>query len=242
MAGAAERLRMELHMKIKTTISILLLMAGAFMTMALTGCGGGGGGENTDPASMVATLCAGTLTYQDSGEQNILFAAVKGAGSGVSGWVEDQNGKKIANLSYVSAANSQEATLTAANTPLTPGKYTLYYSVNSETFSVSRTLNWGAALPRFQSMPNPPEWNPTNRTVSVAPVTVTPGIAAYYLRVYSAISYDYLYTQSTPVPGGVLSEYLSSSNNQFRIMVVADVSEGAQIVATARYFFKADTY
>lgn len=240
MSSSAERLQMELSMKFKSIFSILLLIAGALLATAQTGCGGGGG-ESSDPASMVATLCAGTIAHQDSGEQNILFAAVKGAGSGVTGWVEDQNGKRIANLSYVSAANSQELTLSAATTALTPGKYTLYYSVNTETFSVSRNLDWGAALPRFQTAPAPPDWNPANRIISVGPVSVNSGTAAYYLRVYSAVS-DYLYTQSTPVPGGVLSEYLSSTDSEFRIMVIADVSEGGQIVATARYFYKAASY
>ncbi len=226
-------------MRKKTKLSLVLLATAILLTCLLTGCGGGSKG-NTDPATLIATLCEGTITYQDSNEQNILFASVKGGGSGVSGWVEDQNGKKIANLSYISAVNSQEVTLTAAKAALAPGKYTLHYTVNTETFSISRDLKWGAALPRFQTTPAPPTLN--DRTISVGPVSVTSGIASYYLRLYSAISSDHLYSQSTPTPGGVLSEYISGSNNQYRIMVVADISEGGQIVATARYLFSADTY
>ena len=221
-------------------MSILLSLAAIVFAPLLIGCGGGGGGSNTDPAAMVPTLCAGTITYQDSGEQNILFAAVKGAGSGVSGWVEDQNGKKIAVLSYVSAANAQEVTLTSANYALAAGKYTLHYTVNTETFSISRELNWGAALPRFQTVPAPP--TVSNNIISVGPVDVNSGTASYYLRIYSGISSGYLYSESAPIPGGVLSEYLPATDNQFSIMVVADVVENSQTVATARYLFTAASY
>ncbi len=64
----------------------MLLIVAITLLPLLAGCGGGGGGNNTDPATMVAPLCAGTITKEGSGEQNILFAAVKGAGSGVAGW------------------------------------------------------------------------------------------------------------------------------------------------------------
>lgn len=232
---------MELYMKNLSLFSMFLMVAGVFLTSLMVGCGGGGGG-NTDPATLVATLCAGTLTNEDSGEQNILFASVKGGGSGITAWVEDLNGNRVANLSYVSAANAQEVTLSAATKPLTPGKYTLYYSVNTETFSVSRDLNWGAALPRFQTAPAAPALNSFNRTVTVNSVLVNSGTASYYLRVYSAISADNLYVESTPVPGGDLSEYLSGNYDEFRIMVVADISEGGQVVATARYLYKADGF
>ncbi|KAF1083635.1 MAG: hypothetical protein GQF41_0413 [Candidatus Rifleibacterium amylolyticum] len=217
---------------------MLLIVAIVFLPL-LVGCGGGGGGNNTDPASMVPALCAGTITKEGSGEQNILFAAVKGAGSGVSGWVEDQNGKKIANLSYVSAANAQEATLTSADYPLAPGRYTLHYTVNTETFSVTKDLSWGAALPRFQTAPSAP--TSSNRIISVGPVSVNSGTASYYLRVYSGIS-DFLYSESSAVPGGVLTEYLPAGGDQYRIMVVADVIENGLVVATARYLFNADSY
>jgi hypothetical protein len=220
-------------------LNMLLLIAAIILSPLLIGCGGGSGGSNTDPATMVATLCAGTLTKENSGEQNILYAAVKGAGSGVAGWVEDQNGKKIAVLSYVSAANAQEVTLTSANYALAPGKYTLHYTVNTETFSVTRDLNWGAALPRFQTAPAPPTVN--NRIISVGPVSVNSGTASYYLRTYSGIS-DFLYSESAAVPGGVLTEYLPAGDNQYSIMVVADVVENGQTVATARYLFAAASY
>ena len=217
----------------------VLLIAAIILSSMLIGCGGGGGGNNTDPSTMVATLCDGTITNENSGEQNILFAAVKGAGSGVSGWVEDQNGKKIADLTYVSAANAQEVTLSAANQPLTPGKYTLRYTVNTETFTITKDLNWGAALPRFETAPPPP--TVSNRIISVGPVSVNSSTASYYLRVYSGVS-DFLYSESTPVPGGVLSEYLPATGNQYSIMVVADVVENSQIVATARYLFAPASY
>ena len=223
-------------MKNRFWISIIMLVAGAMTTSFMIGCGGGGSG-NTDPATLVPTICDGTITYEDSGEQNILFASVKGGGSGITGWVEDQSGRRIANLTYVSTANAHEVTLSAATTPLSPGKYTLYYSVNAETFSVSRDLVWGAALPRFQSIPATPDWNSSSRIISVGPVSVNSGTASYYLRIYSAIS-DYLYVESTPVPGGVLSEYLPGRDDPYQIMVVADISEGGQVVHTARYLYK----
>lgn len=226
-------------MRNKAKLSLLMLATGILLAGLFTGCGGGSS-DSSDPATFVATLCAGTMTYQDSGMQNILFASVKGGGSGVAAWVEDQNGKKIANLSYVSAANSLEVTLSAAKTALTPGKYTLHYTVNTETFSLSRNLDWGAALPRFDTAPAPPTLN--GHTISVGPVSVNPGIASYYLRLYSGISSDHLYSESTPTPGGVLSEYIYGSNDLYRVMVVADISAGGQIVATARYLFTADTY
>jgi len=212
----------------------MLLVAAIVFAPLLIGCGGGGG-NNADPATMVATLCDGTITYQDSGEQNILFAAIKGAGSGVAGWVEDQNGKKIADLSYVSAANSQEVTVSAASQPLAPGKYTLHYTVNTETFSLTRDLSWGAALPRFQTAPPPPTIS--NNIISVGPVSVNSSTASYYLRIYAGIGYSYLYSESTPIPGGLLSTYLPTTDNQYSVMVVADIIENGQIVSTARYLF-----
>lgn len=225
-------------MKYRPVLNRFFLLLCGLSLLVMTACGGGGG-DKADPASLTPVLCAGTITYQDSGEQNILFAAVKGGGSGISGWVENPDGKKIAELAYVSAANAHEATLSAANTPLTPGKYTLYYTAGTETFTVSKNLEWGAALPRFLTVPPPPTYD--NRILSVGPVEINSGTASYYLRVYSAVS-DYLYSESTAVPGGVLTEYLSGSNDQYRIMVIADVIENNQIVATARYRFAVATY
>jgi len=206
-------------------ISVLILQAG---------CGGGGGGKS-DVAGIVASLIPGRLTYENGGEENILFASVKG--SGISdGWIENQTGVQTGNkISYNRPANAYEVTLSDKNTALPAGTWTLKYWVGSEQFELKKNnLSW-TTLPRFLNSSSL-SWNSSSKMLSLIMPSVNGGNPSFYFRLYHAAQPSVMFDESTPQQGGLLTMQVNFPGD-YLVMLVADFKENDQIVSTARHLY-----
>lgn len=223
---------MNLAIRLKSAFIALF----AIIAIILTGCGGGSSGQNGD-TTLKAALCPGKLSFENGSSENILFASARG--SGVStGWVENQTGNKTGdNLSYVRSANAYETMIRGSKTPLTTQNYTLKYFVGSEQFTLKKDqISW-VGIPDFFSTPTTPTWDSSFKRLTVNLPGVSGGNASYYLRLYYAASPDTIYEQSSPQSGGLITMQVNIPDD-YLIMLIADVIEKDQVIATTRHVFK----
>lgn len=227
---------MEYKMK-NFKYSLFALSAILIISFVATGCGGGG--SKSDDSTISAALYPGKLTYENGGEENILFASVKG--SGISdGWIENQNGVKTGNnLVYNRPANAYEIMLSSKNTALPAGTWVLKYFVGSEQFEQKKqNLSW-TTLPGFLNMPAP-TWNSEFKRLSLQLPSVNGGNPAFYLRLYYADSPATMFEESSPQSGGLITMQINFPGD-YLIMLVADFKENDQTVSTARHVFSVMT-
>lgn len=212
----------------------IFLIFTALLTLVFqSGCGGGGGGKS-DISGIVANLIPGRLTYENGGEENILFASVKG--NGISdGWIENQTGVKTGgNLSYNRPANAYEITLSNARTALPAGTWTLKYWVGSEQFELKKTnVSW-TTLPGFTNS-STPAWNASSKLLSLNIPSVNGSNPSFYFRLYHAATGS-IADESLPVSGGLLTMQVNFPDD-YIVMLVADFKENDQVVSTARHIY-----
>ncbi len=205
--------------------------------LSLIGCGGGGS-SNADNGPVQASFCRGKLSFENADSENILFASAKGSGV-TGGWIENQAGTKIGeNLKYKTAASAYETMIRQKVNPLNEGSYTFKYYVGSEEFSIKKDLLSWVGTPDFQTAPTPPTWDSSFRNLSVSLPAVSGGSASYYVRLYYAVSPDTLYDQSQPQSGGLITMQVNVADD-YLVMLVADIIENDQVVATTRHVFSA---
>lgn len=207
------------------------------LLLILSGCGGGSGKDAND-GPVQAYLCRGKLSFENGDNENILFASAKGSGV-TGGWIENQAGTKIGeNLKYKPAASTYETMIRQKVNPLNENSYTFKYYVGSEQFSIKKDqLSW-VGTPDFITAPTSPTWDSTFKNLSVSLPAVSGGSASYYVRLYYAVSPDTLYDQSPSQSGGLITMRVNQGDD-YVVMLVADIIENEQVVATTRHVFSA---
>lgn len=202
------------------------------------GCGGGGGGSSSgSTGAFSANLTAGKISYEGSGDKDILYASVTGVDI-AGGWIEDQNGNTLASsqLRRNDLTGTYEAELYANS--FTPGKYVLKYVQNTDTLEVVKpNIQW-TNVQTFNPAPTL-TWDAVSRQLVVRYSTLSGGNVSYYLRIYNSASM--LIRESDKVEGPEVSEYIPQSDN-YRVMLIGEVKNADEIVETVRYFFSERTF
>ncbi|GAB4282157.1 MAG: hypothetical protein Kow0029_27620 [Candidatus Rifleibacteriota bacterium] len=208
-----------------------------FMVLFLiNGCGGGSGGSNIDPSSFSAFLATGKISYEGGTTEDTLSASV--AGPGVSGgWIEDVAGNKLAgsDLTLENVTGKYETIVRRPAGGFPAGTYILKYFLNGQAYELKKeNMQWTTA-PEFFPAPAPPTYDANSRILTVRYQPISGSSVSYYLRIYSATTGS-LYRETPRTYGPEISEYLSASGD-FKVVLIAEVTENGAVTSTARHSF-----
>lgn len=219
----------------QNTKTILLFFIVFSATILITGCGGGGSDPEYPPYT-TAQLCPGKKTYEGGATNDIIYAVVGGVGVS-AGWIEDNRGNKIpgSDLRLESLTGKYQTIIEKPEGSIVGGTYVLKYFINAEEneLKVDNMLWTNAA--KFEPAPQPPEYNPFSKTVTVRYQPVNGSNVRYFLRIFSSITGS-LYRESSVTYGPEISEYLPMSG-RYIIELNAEVIENDKIVSVAKHRF-----
>lgn len=216
-------------MRKKTFIYLLLFITG------ILGCGGSSG-DSTDSMYTTANLCVGKKSYEGGTINDVLYAVVGGTGI-TGGWIEDNTGNKLSgsDLQLENLTGKYQTVIEKSAGTILGGTYILKYFINGEVNELKIDNMLWTNAPQFNPAPNPPEYNPIGRSVTVRYQPVSGSNVRYFLRIFS-VATGSLYRESDFSYGPEISEYLPMSGS-YIIELNAEVIENQKITGVAKHRF-----
>lgn len=213
----------------------ILLLYVLIFGFLLSGCKSGSS-DSSDTGVFEAVLVPGKLANQGSGDQDILYASIRG--SNISGgWIEDPQGAVIqsSNMVFENAVNKYEVILARNTGGFAPGDYTLKYTKGGETLEYkAQNLSWTIA-PAFTSAPNM-TWNNFTRTLTITNISLAGSAQKFYLRLYNGDT-GYLRYETYDTSSTTITEYISQTGN-YQVVLMGDVYESGSIKFKAIFIFQ----